>query len=227
MATHNDFRKIIDQTKILRFPKYKLSTFGSSEIEYHLVSILRETPPLTHVRTGLVLSERPQIITRDSFKAKFQGFGKDAHEFEKWLSEAYGDSFRTLQYRFDNKPKSLASHRTAALVIAEQIRKDLDSRDAGRSAVIHGPERGWQVSLMKFIVEETLRSVQTNVTELEERGMFDPYLSEMNRRRRDILKLFQRARQDRSHVKELGKKLHEYGLFSEYEDQFFNLVNED
>ncbi len=77
---------------------------------------------------------------------------------------------------------------------------------------------------MKFIIEETLSSFSHNVRELQERGFFDPE-NDLKRRHREIQNLLQKAKVDRSLLPELANKLKATGLFNQYQDAFFQLVN--
>ena len=77
---------------------------------------------------------------------------------------------------------------------------------------------------MKFIVEETLLSFQSNVQELSERGYFENSGRIENNRTREIKNLFKKATKDKSLISILGKKLKDYGLFEQYQDDFFQLI---
>lgn len=225
MMSYTQFNKVLKEIRVVRPPRHRLSTFGASEIHYDVVSPLAAAPPRSHLRTGFVKAERPKILTREALEKRFEGFGDDTEAYERWLKKYAGDSFRSLEYTFHNKLEATTALQLDARVLAKKIQKDLDARSVPRAAVIVSPEKGWQFALMKFIVDETVHSFPANVRELEERGLFDPARPAMNRRRREIEALFAQALRDRAAVKPLAAKLKEWGLFEEYQDRFFSLVN--
>lgn len=224
MKTYKDFFDIVRHTRVLRFPRHRLATFGQSEIEYHLVTSVSSDPAQSNLRTGLVVAMRPKIVTPESLVQRFQGFGDGADEFAKWLAESKGESFRALEYQFSNQPREKLAHHVDARALAETIGRDLDQRNPPRTALIASPEAGWRLALMKFILEETFRSFRDNMRELDERGLFDPSQISMTRQKREIESLFQAARQNRAELATLSRKLKEYGMFEEYQDRFFQLA---
>jgi hypothetical protein len=224
MKSHQEFRQIIEQTRVLRFPRYRLATFGASEISYSIVSAVSQEPARSTLRTGRVTAERPRILSAEALSRQFEGFGEQSDTFERWLKDTFRDAFRGLEYTFRNQLTDTTPHQADARELAERVQKDLEARDVSRAAVIFGPEKGWQFALMKFILEETSQSFPTNVRELEERGLFNPMQAVLNRQRREVETLFQRAAADPAALAALGGKLKEYNLFDEYQDRFFQLV---
>jgi len=214
------FRNILGQIEILRAPARTLATFGATRVPYHLVSPVADIKDRARLREGAVLSQKPRIITPEAFAERFQGFGRQAAEFARWLTPAYRDLLRALEYNFKNhdlKTSVLASGPQAA---AARILADLDRRDVRDEAVISCPDAAWGLALMKFTLDHAARSFPVQVRDLERRGLFDPEGKEADRRRREIERLFAAARQDRSALETLGRRLREYGLFAEYEDRF-------
>lgn len=224
MTSHQQFRQIIEQTRVLRFPRYRLATFGASEISYNIVSAVSQEPTRAMLRMGRVTAERPRILGPDALSHQFEGFGDQSESFERWLKDTFRDAFRGLEYTFRNQLTDTLPHQTDARELAEKIQSDLEARDVPRAAVIFGPEKGWQFALMKFILEETSQSFPTNVRELEERGLFNPMQAMMNRQHREVESLFQRAATDPDAIAPLGRMLKEYNLFADYQDRFFNLI---
>ncbi len=221
---HSHLWEALRETRVLRFPRHRLATFGRSEIEYQLVTSISALPARANLRTGRVIAERPQILTPDAFVQRFQDFGEDSASFERFLKDQFAGSFRGIEYNFRNVLESTAPHHADARELAGAIRRDLDARDAMRSAVILGPESGWGFALMKFILEETSQSFAVNVRELNERGFFNPEAAE-DRQRREAEAFFRRAEADPSLVKPLADLLNRYKIFDEFQDRFFRLVN--
>ena len=84
MHNYKKFRDILEKSYVVRFPRYRLSTFGTTDIHYNLISAVSMIPPLSNLRTGLVTALRPQIVTPDRLpKQVFEGFGDQSEKFEK------------------------------------------------------------------------------------------------------------------------------------------------
>lgn len=159
------------ETKLVRPPKRLLSTFGATRIEYHLVSPVEGTPSKTRLREGMVVSDRPKIMTPDAFKERFEGFG-DESDFRQYLDSRYAELLRALEYTFKNdglRSTVVASspEETSARIVA-----DVDGRDVAQAAVITTPDAAWSLALMGFTLEEAKRSFPTNVRDLDRRGLF-------------------------------------------------------
>lgn len=214
---------VMRTTRVLRFPRHRLSTFGSSEIHYRLVTNVSDVPAKSTLRTGRVIAERPHLLTPETFAQRFRDFGEDDASYERFLKDHFSDSLRGLEYNFRNVLESAVPHHTDARALARSIGQDLDARDVPRAAVILGPERGWGFSLMKFILEETSQSFAVNWRELDERGLLRPE-GEEERGRREVEAMFRRAEGDPALINPLAELLRRHRLFTEYEDRFFRLV---
>ncbi len=215
--------KYFKDIQVVRPPRHRLATFGSSQISYTLVTDVPEYPDRSRLRRGLVKAERPQIITSKNILERFQGFGEEAKEYANWLTTHYGEALRGIEYQFKNEPVSSKIELGRPDQVVLDLAKDHDRNDEFLNALIRGSEKVWELSLMKFIVEETLTSFQTNFHELKERGYFDSDKEADKKHRKEIIFLIQKAQADSSFVPHLAGKLKEYGLFEDYQDQFFQL----
>ncbi|MFA5138436.1 MAG: hypothetical protein WC728_04315 [Elusimicrobiota bacterium] len=216
-------RRLLTQTRFTRPPKRLLSTFGTTRIEYHLLSPVEDLPDRARLREGVVVSERPQILTPESLRDKFEGFGEQTAEFSRMLSGAYGDALRALEYKFRNTELNIRVLSQNSRAAAEKIREDMDSRDVAHAAVIECADPIWGLVLMRFTVDEAIRSFPANVRDLDRRGLFSPDTAQGERLRRQVEALFERAAKDPGAREILGARLRETGLFHEYEDRFLAL----
>lgn len=215
--------KYFRNIQVVRAPRHRLSTFGTSQISYTLVTDVPEFPDRTRLRWGVVKAERPNIITPQSLKEKFFGFGSEAEDYADYLTSQYGEALKGLEYQFKNEPVSSRIELGQPDHVANEMAKDFDKSNEYHNALIRGSEKVWELSIMKFIVEETLTSFQTNLQELKDRGFFDGDKELRQKQQREINFLFQKAKSDSSFRPHLAKKLREYELFEEYQDQFFQL----
>ncbi|HAM34623.1 MAG TPA: hypothetical protein DEB40_03050 [Elusimicrobia bacterium] len=216
------FQKLLKRIEVVRAPTHALSTFGATRLTYHLVSSVEGLRNRTRLRTGTVLSEKPKIITPQAFAERFQGFGKESEEFARWLTPAYRDLLRALEYNFKNQDIRTRVVSGAPKAVTERILADISRRESRDEAVIRCPDSAWGLALMKLTLDETARSFPVHVRDLERRGLFHPEAKEEDRRRREIDQLFAAAGRDRAALEALGRKLREYGLFEEYEDRFLS-----
>lgn len=224
MAAPSDpIASLLSRTEVLRAPARRLATFGATRIDYHMISPADGQADRTRVREGSVVSARPQILTPDAFKERFEGFGDDSAEFARWASSAYRDLLRALEYNFRNQGQAARVITEKPELVAERLLADFDSRGVQDRAVIRCPDGAWSLALMKFTLDEAARSFPGHVQDLERRGMFSPDRGEGDRRRREVEDLLARAKDDRSLVEGLGRTLKQYGLFAEYEDRFLGL----
>lgn len=218
------FEKVFRQTKVLRPPKHLLATFGNTTIQYYILSEIVGQEKQCRLREGQVTAERPQILTPDVLRERFEGFGAEAPQYTDWLFEKYGEALRALEYRFKNAPGQTHLQQATLEELADRLNAQLDTSGTPRSAILAGPDATWSLSVMKFIVDVTLKSFQINVQELEERGFFPNRRREAVQRHQEIQTLFEQAAHDQGVLQLLGNKLQDYRLFQEYEDRFLELV---
>lgn len=211
-------------TRILRAPKHAISTFGTTTLRYVLLSFVTDQPACCRLREGEVTAERPQILTPEFWKNRFEGFGDDLAAYGEEIDRVYGDSLKGLEYRFKNNLRSTSLEHSPLPEVSDRTQKLMDSEDAPRTALLEGPDSLWSISIMKFIVDLSLRSFPLNMNELGERGLLNPEKHREGRERFEIEKLFQAAQKDRSRLSALGDYLKQTGRFQEYEDRFFALV---
>lgn len=208
-------------TRILRFPKHSLATFGATNIYYYLLTGLKINK--IRIREGRIISERPKILFPRQPESIFEGFSEEARGYAQALFQEFGSDVRILQYKFRNEFKK-ASVKVVPLDIAvTKINERIDRANQEPATIIKGIDAVWQVSLMKFIIEMTIKSFYDNVTELRQRGFLETERGIPKPVRSQIERLFEQAKKDKSKIDQLGEKLSRFGLFEEYEDKFFSL----
>jgi len=225
MFNMQQIRKIFQQIHIVRSPKHRLATFGASRIQYQLVTDVPGFADRSRLREGIVMANKPAIITPQSMAEQFTGFGDDVREFVDTLVKQYGQGLRGLEYQFRNEMISTRIELTPPQSTIQILSKRIDQSDDDRQALIAGNDHMWELSVMKFIVEETMASFSSNINELNERGLFEGEERHRRSKRREIDHLFRLAKNDKAAIPALGAKLKEYGLFERYQDAFFRLVN--
>lgn len=226
MEAQDPFQKldaVLKNTSILHFPTRALATFGNTVLHYHIVSPLDERS--ARLREGIATVERPAILTAQNLKHRFEGFGDTAEKLGEWLLETFGESLKGLEYRFKNELQSTRVEHQPAQASLDRIKSSLTEENLPLVSLMASPDQGWQLALLKFVLDMTVKSFRVNVRELEERSLFDPPEEiALRGRHREVRQLLSAARQNPSLLKTLAEKLKTYGLFEEYEDAFFRLV---
>ncbi len=218
------FIEAFKSTRILRPPKHAIATFGTTTLHYVLLSLVPDQPDYCRLREGEVTAERPKILTPDFWKNQFEGFGEDVAAYREEIDKTYGDALKGLEYSFRNNLKSTSLEHASLLDVIERTQKVMESQDAPRTTLLEGPDEQWSLSVLKFIVDMSLRSFPMNMQELGDRGLLNPARHQETRERFEIEKLFQLAQTDRTRIPILGDHLKRTGYFQEYEDRFFSLV---
>jgi len=210
----------IERTKVIRFPRQNLATFGNTIISYYVVTGLTEN--VNVVRDGNVIAERPRIIT-PSYLTSLEGFSEQSSKYLQTMAAKFPDE-PGIFYRYTNEPKEMnvVSEPTAALI--NKLNERIEEENNPLSAIIKGIEELWDVSLMIFIYELTRGSVYANITDFQRRGFLDIDSTGVPKDARNFIEeLFELVNKDISRAPELVTELNRWGLFEDYQDRFFAL----
>ena len=220
-------RYAIQHTEVLRFPRQSLATFGTTNINYYLL-----TKPVyaeivdkeeTVIREGRVSAERPKIIT-PSYLTRLEGFGENARKYLEVVMSEYGPHAPGLLYSYKNEPKGLSIVSDGLGVVVGRLNEQIDRETNRLAAIIQGVDELWDVSLLKFIRELTEGSLRSNLAELGSRGLLDiDYAGIPRDARYRIEWLFHQVASGEYEPSELKRELDRWDLFPEYEDRFLNL----
>ena len=231
MMNERRWRKAVEQTFVVRFPKQHLATFGATNIKYYVVTepaFQEEMPEMSEgvVRTGKVVAERPAIVT-PSYMSNLDGFSSDAYEFFHELMRDAGPNSPGIMYRYSNKPENEEVVGGVPTDIAHRISKDLNDRKEELSVVMVGVDELWDVALLKFIYEFTASSVAGNLEELNARGLLNPetdFGGAPSAAIQQIDRLFHEVeRGNTAGIELLKQEIDRWGLFEFYQDRFLNL----
>ena len=159
METEEDrIRYAIQHTEVLRFPEQTLATFGTTNVEYYLLTTPVYAEPAsedeTVVRQGRVSAEKPKIIT-PSYLTRLEGFGESASKYIELVMREYGPHTPGLLYSYKNEQKEFSIVSDAMDVVAGRLGERIDKEGNKLAAIIRGVDELWDVSLLKFIRELT------------------------------------------------------------------------
>lgn len=220
-----DFWYAVQNTRILQLPRNNLETFGTTRIQYHLLSESMDRVNEVRVREGSLSASQPQILLPDHFKRQqIQGFeDEETNRFLDWLKTHQPD-MRFLQYGFTISKQDIQDTilHDPLEVVAENVMKQVAERNQANTAVLLGVEQPWEVSLFKMMVDMVERSAPGQISALQERNL----LPNPNRAVQEVETEFLMAERDASRIPYLYKQLHRHGVFEEHQDRFFEIVRQ-
>ena len=222
-----DFWYAVRNTEIVTMPSRHLETFGTTILNYHLVSELMDSVNQVRVRQGRMQAFRPQIITPEAYSKTFlEGFGEEAAKFIEHLKEHEKDIRVILQYGYQLKQEKFSEHVISdnLKAVTERIRNDVKASADPFSAVLVGVDKPWDVCLVKLFHEMVQKSAALNFMDIEKRHLLDDAEGAPKWVRNEVDEAFVAAGRNPALLGNLSHKLKQYGLFEEYQDRFFALV---
>lgn len=220
METNDRIKYALEHTELVRAPQQHLATFGSSVIDYYVVTEL--VGNVSVVRDGKVIAERPKIVT-PAYLVNVEGFSEQAKKYIAMMARERPYESGVF-YRYKNEPKGMNVVSEPMGQVIGKLSSQIEEGQNPLSTIIKGVEESWDVSLLMFIYELTTRSVGPNVAEFSRRGFLDTDASGVPQGARDYIEeLFERASRSLSRAPELVMELNRWGLFPEYQDRFFAL----
>src|SRR4030042_1589728 len=220
METDNRIRYALENTELVRAPQQSLATFGSSVIDYYVVTEL--VGNLSVVRDGKVIAERPKIVT-PAYLVNVEGFSEQARRYMAMMARERPYESGIL-YRYKNEPKGMNVVSEPIKQVISKLSSQIKDERNPLSTIIRGVEELWDISLLMFIYELTTKSVHTNVAEFGRRGFLEMDAGGVPQGARDYIEeLFEQASRNPSRAPELVVELNRWGLFAEYQDRFFAL----
>jgi len=222
-----DFWYAVKNTEIVIAPRRHLETFGNTLVNYTLVCELMDTVGRVRIREGRLQGNQPQIVTPSSYaQLMLEGFGAEAHNYAEWLREHEND-LRILRYGYELKQEAYSEQVVGGTLeeVLERVKQDVKRKDQPFQAVVKGVDDPWDVCVIHMFWMMAKRSVEPNVRELEARRMFNARENLPNDVREEVERAFRAAERDASLTQALGKMLHARGVFEQYQDRFFALMN--
>jgi len=210
----------VENTQVIKSPKQRLATFGTTNIYYYLITELMDSAKI--VREGRVIAAKPKIVT-PTYLINLEGFSSQAKRYFELIAEKYPHE-SGIFYSYKNEPKEMNIASESLPEVVEKISQQIDSHGDPLSAIVKGVEDMWDISLLKFTFELTRTSVNSNIAEFERKGLLQLDSSGIPAdARNNIEELFEKTRQDLSLAPLLVSELKRWGLFQEYQDRFLSL----
>jgi hypothetical protein len=174
MLTQDDINYALENTRIVVPPRQRLSTFGTSLLNYHLITEDMDKVNHSRVREGQIHAEKPEILTPAYFsRLMLEGFGEKAQEYAQHIS-ANPELFTFLKYGFRLKKTDIRTYDVGLSMaeVTEKIRNEIAAKDDPFAAILNGVDVGWEMALVKFMMDMVSQSAGRNWNELREGGLF-------------------------------------------------------
>jgi len=221
-----DFWYAVNNTDIVLMPGRHLETFGSTVLNYRLISEMMDSVNQIRVREGRIQAHQPHIITPEAYsETVLEGFGEQAEQYVNWLKQHERD-IRILQYGYTLKQEAFSEHVVTDNIqnVVDRIKGEVEAGDDKLTAVVQGVDDPWDVCLVKLFWEVIRQSAASNIRDLQRRRMFEDDGGVPRGVRNEIESAFSAATKDPSLIEALAHTLQRYNLFEDYEDRFFSLV---
>ncbi len=211
---------VLEHTEMIRAPRQELTTFGSTTVDYYLITAL--AGGINVVREGKVIAERPRIVT-PAYLVRVEGFSGQARGYIEMMAREHPHEPGVF-YRYKNEPREMNVVSEPMNEVVNKLSAYVEEQHNPLSTIIKGVEELWDVSLLVFIFELTRRSLEANVAEFYRGGFLEMDSSGVPKDARNhIEELFEQVRRDLSWAPRLVVELNRWGLFPEYQDRFFAL----
>jgi hypothetical protein len=171
--TRDDFDYAVENTHVIVAPEQQIATFGSTSFNFYLISELMDRVDQVRVRNGKIHAERPQILAPEHYwRLLLEGFGEKAQRYVEQLRE-HARNVAVLRYGFQFRKTDLSERtlRDSVDAVINRTRKNVESKNEPRSAVIHGVDDAWEVCLLKFTIDLVERSSGGNLGYFRKRGL--------------------------------------------------------
>jgi hypothetical protein len=169
----DDFEYALENTRVLVPPRARLETFGTTHLHYVLLTEDMDTVNLTRIREGSIRAERPQIISPHTMaKLLLEGFEEKAQQYAEWLS-SHAQQLTFLKYGFRISKQEITTYEVSEAFesVAERISSEVRSGGDPLRAVVAGVDTGWEIGLLKCMVETIQASAPENLGDLRRRGL--------------------------------------------------------
>lgn len=228
---------VVDNTKILRLPARKIATFGTTNVNYYLVTKVTEN--VGEVRKGKIKVERPLIIPPPSSEVseRLEGFGgfQNSHVFlaffRKYMRGLY------YNFKFRNELEDIDMVYNPFDQVIKRI-NEIVEKEGRSTGIIQGVDvETWVISLTKFIRKLVETSIESNITDLEERDFFEKAGYEKIKFKNHkelprnlklkVDKLFKSTEEGRLKITELEAELIELGVYHIYRERLLNFFKKE
>lgn len=173
MSSNADFDRwyAARQVRFLLEPRHRLETFGSTLVNYHLISELEDHPGKVRVREGRLEAHQPLVIAPHFAEVETEGLGDEAKAYLEFLRENE-NNLRILRYGYHLKSENYSEQiiTDSLAAVTERVKGEVVGSNDQFAAVLQGVDDPWDVALVELWRREVERSARNNIKELDESG---------------------------------------------------------
>jgi hypothetical protein len=173
MLTQDDINYALENTNLVLPPERRIETFGTSILNYYLVTEEMDSTGESRVREGTIVAEKPQILTPQNLsKLLLDGFGDKAQQFADLISN-HSDKFAVLKYGFTMRKSDVRVYEVhdPFEAVVNRVVEEVKAKNNPGSAVLTGVDDAWEVCLVKFMMDMVTSSGEANLRDLRRRGL--------------------------------------------------------
>jgi len=173
MISWDSFNYAMENTRVIMPPQRRLETFGTTVLNYHLITEDMDKVNLSHVREGRIEAGKPQIVSPATFsKLLLDGFGEKAEQFAELLNR-HSEHFAVLKYGFNIRKAEATAYELHEPfeAVLEKVQTHVKGKNDPLAVVISGIDDAWEVCLLKFMFDMIAASGAGNIDDLRNRGM--------------------------------------------------------
>ena len=147
MEADEKIKHALQHTELIKAPRRELDTFGSSVIDYYVVTEL--VGNLSVVRDGKVFAERPKIVT-PAYLVNVEGFSEQAKKYISMMARErpYESG---IFYKYKNEPGGMDVISEPVKQVIDNLSSRVEEQQNPLSTIIKGVEELWDVSLLMLI----------------------------------------------------------------------------
>jgi hypothetical protein len=169
----DDFHYALENTKVVYPPQRRLETFGTTVLNYHLITEEMDAVNRMRVREGRIHAQKPELVTPDGFaKLLLDGFGEKAEKYADAVSQ-FASQIAVLKYGFTFRKDEIRRYDVTGPLaeVSAKVRAEVESKGDPLAAVLTGVDDGWEVCLLKFALDMVLTSGGEHVRDLRRHGL--------------------------------------------------------
>lgn len=169
----DDFHYALENTKVIHPPQRRLETFGTTVLNYHLITEEMDAVNRMRVREGRIHAQKPELVTPDGFaKLLLDGFGEKAEKYADAVSQ-FASQIAVLKYGFTFRKDEIRRYDVTGPLaeVSAKVRAEVESKGDPLAAVLTGVDDGWEVCLLKFALDMVLTSGGDHVRDLRRHGL--------------------------------------------------------
>lgn len=169
----DDFHYALENTKVILSPQKRLETFGTTILNYHLITEEMDAVNRMLVREGRIHAQKPELVTPDGLaKLLLDGFGAKAERYAEAVSE-FASQITLLKYGFSFRKDETRRYEVSGALaeVSDKVRAEVEAKGDPFAAVLTGVDDGWEVCLLKIALDMVLASGGEHVRDLRQRGL--------------------------------------------------------